>query len=481
MILTVTSLTCSQEPLYFVQILVPIITSLSVILVYVLAYKISKSRIAATFAGLFMALCGFYVFLTAAVMKQTIGFTLLPVVLYLYYEREDPRKRMLCAFLLILMPLIHHLTSLVVFAIITLIMAAQNIQRVREDTWKPTDFTLDVCLGPLLSIFVYWYYVSVDMPFFADVMNVNAVFLFLSVYFIIALLSIYLSSTSKMRPWFFFSHEKKRWLPKFFDQKALFIFGAFFLLVLNHFTDVFAGTIKTKSDFLLWIFPYLILIFIALAGLNVMRTTQTKHRALIVAVYMGPISVMLFAFLWGLNPASFALLYRSYDFMDIALAISIGIAVSYFIASSKRRITKVGAAVGVLSLILLTTPFAYGSVHFFDVENVTYDYEFQSMTYVDEHDLFPIGTEQRVYSTIDWYYGADGDGILPVRMVRGMSLESYDFLLLEDRWKSVGAQLHPREAVVVDEPTFERTIYDNHLIYINAASQENVYILKAKR
>ncbi len=476
MIITVSSLISSEEPLYFVQILIPIITSLSVVLIYFLAYRVTKSRTAAVFAGLFLALGGFYVFLTAAVMKQAVGFTLLPLVIYLYHEREDPRKRLLCAFLLILMPLLHHLTSLMIFSMITLIMAAQNIQRMKDDTWKATEFTLDVCLGPLLIMFLFWFYLSVDMPFFLDVANVNAVALFLSVFFIVALLSIYLSSPSKMRPWFFFSREK-RVLPKFFDQKALFVLGAIFLLVLNHFTDVFAGTLRTKSDLLLWAVPYLILLFIGLAGLNVVRNTETRYRALVVAGLMGPISVMLFSFLWGLDPVSFTLLYRSYGFIDFTLAIAIGIAVSYAIASSKRRLTKAFVAAGALTLILLTTPFAYGSVQFFDVENTTYEYEFKSMTYVDEHDLFPLGTEQRVYSTIDWYYGAEGDGLLPVLMVNGWSLESYEFLMMEDRWTSVGAQLHPMGAVMVDESSFETTIRDNHLIYVNAAVQENIYIL----
>ncbi|MCK5290583.1 MAG: hypothetical protein KAR39_01025 [Thermoplasmata archaeon] len=480
MIITMASLISSEEPLYFVQILIPLMTSMSVVLVYVLAYKITQSRTAAVFAGLFLALCGFYVFLTAAVMKQALGFTLLPLILYLYYEREDPRKRLLCAFLLILMPLLHHLTSLMVFSMITLIMAAQNIQRLKDGTWKATDFTLDVCLGPLLIMFLFWFYISVDMPFFLDVANVNAVALFLSVYFIMALLSIYLSSPSRMRPWFFYSHEK-RVLPKFFDQKALFLLGAIFLLVLNHFTDIFAGTLQTKSDLLLWSIPYLILLFIGLAGLNVIRNTETRYRALVVAGFMAPISVMLFSFLWGLDPVSFVLLYRSFDFIDVALAISIGIAVSYSIARAKSKFTKAGIAAGTLSLILLTTPFAYGSVHFFDVENTTYQYEFESMTFVDQHQLYVLGTEQRVSYTIGGFYGGEGDGFLPPRLVNDLSIESYDYLLLEDRWTSVGAQLHPGGAVVVDDTAFRNTIRDNHLIYTNTAAQEDVYILKVRK
>ena len=42
---------------------------------------------------------------------------------------------------------------------------------------------------------------------------------------------------------------------------------------------------------------------------------------------------------------------------------------------------------------------------------------------------------------------------------------------------SVGAQLHPMGAVMVDESSFDATIRDNHLVYVNAAAQENVYIL----
>ncbi|MCK4444910.1 MAG: hypothetical protein KAW09_10215, partial [Thermoplasmata archaeon] len=338
LIIVLASVVCSRDPLYFVQILIPFITSMTAVLIYVLTYKITKSRTAAVFAGLFLALSGLYVFLTASVMKQAIGFTLIPVILYLYYERDDSRKRLLCAFLLIMLPLLHHLTSLMVFAMITLIMAAQNIQRLRDDTWKATDFVLDVFLGPFLLIFLFWFYVSVDMPFFLDVANVNAVLLFLSVYFIVALFAIYLSSPSRMKPWFFYS--KKSAFLKLLDQKTLFIFGALFLLVLNHYTNIFAGALKTKSEVLIWSIPYLILIFVGLAGLNVMRNTKTKYRTLVVAGLLAPISVMLFSFLWGLDPVSFGLLYRSYNFIDFALAIAIGIAVAYAIASVRGKPAK---------------------------------------------------------------------------------------------------------------------------------------------
>ncbi|MFQ5910295.1 MAG: hypothetical protein ACE5IJ_06185 [Thermoplasmata archaeon] len=471
----ISSLVAGEEPLYFMQIAMVILTSLSAVLVYILAFKITKSRVASIFAGLFMALCGTYVFLTASIMKQNIGLVLLPMVLYLYHERHNPKYRMLAAFLLLFMGLAHHLATLIAFGMITLIMAAQNIADMKRGEWRWRSFLLDVLLGPALLLAVVAYYLAVQMPFFMDATDVNTIFLFMSVYFLVALLTIHLSSSSTLKPWFMTT---KRSLPKYLDQKALFILGAASLLVLNHFTSVFTGTIKTKGDFLILAIPSIMLVFVALMGFNVMRRSETRFRPLIAAGFMGPIAVMLFSFLWGLNPASFVLLYRAYDYMDVALAVSIGIAFAVALRKPKSPVKKTVLATFFLGLILLSTPLAYGSEDFFDVQNTTYLAEFKAMEHMDAHNMSNFGSDQRLHATAGMYFdGMEGDGFLPIRLATGGDISMYDYLLLESKWTTKGAQEHPLPSVVVENAIFLRTVREANLIYNSGPGETEIFLL----
>lgn len=470
----ISSLLAGEQPLYFLQIAMVILTSLSAVFVYILAFKITKSRVASIFAGLFMALCGFYVFLSASVMKQNIGLVLLPIVLYLYHGREDPRKRTLAAFMLLFMGLAHHLATLIAFAIITYMMSAQNIARIRRGEWGWKSFLLDVILGPGLLIAVVAFYLAVKMPFFMDAMDVNTIFLFMSVYFLVALLAIHLSSSSPMRPWFLTTRKS---LPRYFDQKALFIIGAASLLVLNHFTNVFTGTIKTKSHVLLLLIPYLILVFISLSGFNVLRRSKTRFRPLMAAGFMGPIAIMLFSFLWGLNPASFVILYRAYDYMDIAYAVSIGIAFAVVIKQRRSPVGKGALAAIFFGLILLTTPFAYGSEDFFDVQNTTYLAEFRAMEHMEVVNVSNIGSDQRLHDTFMMYFGeVEGDGYLPIRLATGGDPTSYGYLLLESKWMTKGAQEHPIPNVIVESDVFQKTVQHSNLIYSSSTADTEIFL-----
>jgi 4-amino-4-deoxy-L-arabinose transferase-like glycosyltransferase len=171
MILSAFSMFFGIEPFALVSILVPIITSTSVIAIYMLTMKITKSRVASYIAGLFFALSGFYLYLTTAIMKETIGLTLLPIIFYLFIERDDPRKRILAAVLLVLIPFIHHLTALIVFTVIGFMVITDNYQAWKSKILKMKNVFLDFFLGPFLFIFTYSYYNQVRMEQFEKVVN----------------------------------------------------------------------------------------------------------------------------------------------------------------------------------------------------------------------------------------------------------------------------------------------------------------------
>jgi hypothetical protein len=324
MILSTFSMVFGIEPFALVSILVPIITSTSVVAIYMLTMKITKSALTSYIAGLFFALSGFYLYLTTAIMKETIGLTLMPIIFYLFIERKDPRKRVLAAMFLVLLPLIHHLTALIVFTVIGFMVITDNYQAWKSRCLSLRDAALDFFLGPFLFVFTYAYYDQVRMEQFAKVVNFDQGILFLSVFVIFVVFALILSTRVTKKPSFLSRSKKKRWLG-IFDEKIIIVIIPIGLLILNHYVKIFAGTLNTSSELLQMAIPYLVLVVVGFIGFNLIRNTETRYRAPIVSIFLGAITVMSFGFLRGLDPFSLDLIYRSYDYIDIGLAICIGV------------------------------------------------------------------------------------------------------------------------------------------------------------
>jgi len=486
-ILSSFSMVLGIEPFILVSILVPIITSTSVIAIYMLAYKITKNRLVSYFAGLFFALSGFYLYLTTAIMKETIGLTLMPIIFYLFLERDDPKKRALAAVFLVLLPFIHHLTALIVFTAIGFLVITDNYMALRSKTWKLKNAVLDIFLGPFLFIFTYLYYSQVGVEQFEKVVNFDEGILFLSVFLIFALFAIVLSKRVTTRPWFLLASKKRTWL-RIFDEKLIVVLIALGLLVANHYVKIFAGTLNTSSELLLLAIPYILLIFIGFMGFNLVRHTETRHRGFMVSIFFGAITVIIFGFLRGLDPFSLDLIYRSYDYIDVALAICIGIGFVYIIksiAESKRseKITMakkgVAASLGFL-LILATVPLAYNGEMLWGIRDMTEEREFAALEFLSTFDNNAVvGMDQRLAGIANPYFGIKANSTLPWRFQQGTEL-GFDYLLIEDEWLYIGAQMYPFDNVEISEEDYMGLMEKADTIYAGGSSTRTIYVLKVK-
>jgi len=478
LILSTLSLVLGVDPLYFTQIMVPLITCTSILAFYSFVLKVLKNRAVAYFSSLFLALNGTYVFFTATAIKAAIAFALLPVILQLYYEIEDLRKRILCAFLLLLMPLIHHLSSLMIFGMITLLFIVGNVQKFKQGKWKNRDFALDFLLGPFLFVPGLWYYSEVRMIYFVKVSESNQIPLFLSIFFIIALFALSLSSSAKAGPWFFLPSSKKRIWLSVFDEKLLYPIGAIWILLANQYTNIFAGTLRTKEALIFAALPYILLILFSVVGFNLIRHTSTSHRPLAMSMILAPFSLMIFSFLRGLDPFSFTILYRSFDYLDMGIALCLGIGFTFIIRRPQSITLRSFFIATLFLLLLLTIPLGYNSEELYDVQNVTYEYELAGMLYVDKSKASFVGSDQRLYDTMNWYLGISGDGALPFLLSRGEDIGRYDFLFMEEQWMTKGAQRHPMGNIIIDSSSFLQIVEENELIYSTGVSKNNLYLVR---
>jgi hypothetical protein len=468
-----------MPPLAVAQLAIAVIGAISVLAAFVLVRRLTGSDPAAAFASLFLALNGLYVFFTATTIKASIGFALLPIILLLYWEREDPRKRLLAVLLLVTLPLTHHLTSLIVFSMISMILFVQLVQWWQAGTLTARRTLMELSLGPALILPGILYYRSVSLGYWLEVNDPRHILLFLSVTFLAALVVLSLSLPARSGPWFFLRRKRRLW-SRIFDEKLIYPVGAIVLLLVNERLNIFAGTIRTKPGFMTALIPYIVLMMVCLIGFNVIRHTRSRFRPLAAAAFVAPFSVMVFAFLRGLDPFSFPLMYRSYDYMDLALALFAGVGMAFLVSVIRSKAVRVALIAGFAILLVLTLPLGFNSEEYYDVQNFTYEYEFAAMTHLNSLGPSYAGTDQRLFATMSWYYHQEGDGALPPIIAREGSTDRYDFLLLEGSWARQGAQLHPAPNLVLGADTLAGVAAENDAIYSVVGASNDVTILKTR-
>ncbi|MEE9592856.1 MAG: hypothetical protein V3W28_04665, partial [Thermoplasmata archaeon] len=412
------------------------------------------------------------IFNSGTLMKEAFGLALLPALLWLTWHRQDPRNRVMAATLLLVLPFIHHLTTLMAFGFVSFLLLIQNAQRYWGDRWSWREAGKDILSGPALFPFALAYYAAVGMEGFTEVWKPNEVALFLAVAVLVAAAGLLLASNKRARPWFALSKSHRR--ASLLDQKALVIGGAVLLVLVNLYRPIFPGTAATSPLLLLGVLAYVPLVVLALIGLNMYRLSNKREKALPVVLLLAPLTVILYALLRGLDPFSHVILYRSVDFLDFGIALTAAVAV----VASRGRWRKVLAGVLVVSLIA-TLPMAYASEQVFQVQNTTYAYEWAALSHLESVGAPAPHTDQRLASVMAWYFGVPADGTLPLRLDLNQPLPD-GFLLLEENWGSRGAQVFPFPFIPIEEERLAALVAGHDLIYHGGTEGNGLFVLRTR-
>ncbi len=445
---------------------------LGILGLYTLVLTLTGSRVTAWIAGLVLALLGPFIFLSSTLMKEALGLALLPLLLWLVWHRANPRYRIMGAGLLLVFPLIHHLTTLMAFGFISLLFLLQHAQRYWEDRGSWREAGKDLLSGPALFPVALGYYAAVGMEGFTEVWKPDEVALFLSVALLMAAAGLLLASNTRARPWFALSKARRR--ASLLDQKSIAIVGAFLLVLVNLYRPIFPGTVATSPLLLLGALAYLPLVFLALIGLNLYRLSPQREKALPVVLLLVPLTVILYALLRGLDPLSHVILYRSIDFLDFGIALTVAVAV----VSQRGRWRRVLVGVLVVSL-LATVPMAYASERVFQVQNTTYAYEWAALSHLSGAGAPAPHTDQRLASVMAWYFGVPADGTLPLILEFNQPLPD-GILLLEENWGSRGAQVHPFPFIPIAEERLAGLVAGHNLIYHGGTEGNAIFVLQTR-
>jgi hypothetical protein len=485
MVLAMFSMVLGVEPLAFLPYFCAIMGSLAVLFIYVLARELTKNEIAAFSAGMFAALTGLFVYVTAAAMKQLLAITLLCFILYLYTKRNDWRFRLAMVSALFILPFTHHLTSLIALLVLSFALVGTAFRRSEHHVRTMKDFLLDAVTGPGILMLSIIYYKSVNLEIAAEVMNANDAMLLASVAIIMAVMARLLSMTAQTKPWFFIgkggSKDVTPW--HIFDEKVLVLVLGIGTLYANSRIHVFSGAQMTSDALVRLMFPYLVLAVVALIGFNVLRYSKFSRRHLIVAMFLAPLCVMLFSALRGLDIFGFMVAYRSYNFIDIPMAITAGVGLAYIIGilagfARKNRFFKPLPAFAMAIFVIfcgMSLPLAYNSQEAFDVQETTADYEFAAMEWAAEHNVGNVVTDQRLGDIIDPYFGIQADKSGPW-LLKSSGLATDDVLFTEASWTREGAQMYPFGRVVFEEKKMAELLDSWDVCYVGGPRGQEMIV-----
>ncbi|MEW5937432.1 MAG: hypothetical protein AB1665_06415 [Candidatus Thermoplasmatota archaeon] len=473
-------------PLRAVQLLTPLLGLGAVLLGFALARRLTGSMIAGLGCALFLAMHGFFVYLTAAAMKEALGLPLLILLFLLYKQRSEPRCRMLSAIILLLLPLVHHLTALIAFLYVGMTTAAHLIQRWRSGELRAHIIVEEACLGPALGIFALAYYHSVSMEFYTGVSNMHDLALLSAITFLAMVLCVILSLPALSKPWFLVDVSPGRISSALlFDEKSLAVLICFGVLALNSRILVFQGTILTTTALLIGVLPLVPLALLAIAGYNLIRYSAMQERGAVAAMALAPIVLLVFSIARGLDPFSFALAYRAVDYLDPFLALGAGVGLAFLMALAGRRWAARKAwrfsmrAVTCLAFVLLlaaSASLAYSGDRLYGVRNDTDPHEFTAGVWASEHGLEPISTNSRLYEIYAPYFELSCDSTLPYRLREGMEASGHA-LVLSDEWTSLGAQGFFSSRIVVPEQRFNEALDGGHKVYSAGHEGAGIHIV----
>jgi hypothetical protein len=474
------------EPLTLLPYFCALIGSLAVLFIYLLTLNLTRNRIAGFSAGLFAALTGLFVYVTTAAMKQLLAIVFLIMIYYLFSKRKCWRCRMILCIILILLPFTHHLTTLIALLALSLAIAGATFREniFRSRTIK--SLALDVVTGPVILLSSLLYYRDVNLEFASEVGNLDDAALLGCVFILMAVVTKLISETVQSKPWFFLGKEESKevgW-SSIFDEKVLVLIIGIGALYLNSKINIFTGGVMTSDTLLQLIFPYLILAVFGVIGFNVLRYSRFPQRHVIVGMFLAPLCVILFGVLRGLDIFNFTLVYRSYNFIDIPLAMFVGVGIAYIFSKLRTfskgqkefRALPVGVLVVFCILCTASLPLAYNNEAAFGIQEITYEYEFEGMNWASEGNVNSVITDQRYGDIISPYFGINADRTGPWK-IRDNDLDSGDVVLLSNYWTDGGAQMSILGRVLFEESQVDEFLEHSDVIYVGGPNDREMVIV----
>jgi hypothetical protein len=453
------------QPVEIAQIITPIIGAVAVIAVFLLIHTFVRNKLAAIIGSLFLVFSGTFVFVTAAAWKEAMAFALIPIILYMFYRRNMLKYRIGAIILLIFLIFVHHLATIITYLIVTFIVTAQVTYSYRKYRSKKRR----IIFLEFATVGVCW---LVAASYYHTVRFERFEYLFTGLTAVLLILVIILMMIVVI-----FAARKSERTIRFKPSYLLPIVAVAFLFI-NYFFPIFPAFISPNVYLLLSIIPYFVLLAFVIGGATkLLYSTKLSDRSWIAALFIAPITIMLFGVLKKMDFKAYAMFFRSFDFIDYGVAIAIGVGLVTLMMKSKKIDKKI-ICVCFVALCVATTPIAYSTKQIFGVQNETYFYEYRAVRWLADHNQaeYVLVSDQRI-SQLGWrLYDIKYSGKLPAIMINNKTLKNGEIYFAESKWWCEGAQIYPHGREIINQTVLMEYVLNNNILYVGGSAENRIYI-----
>lgn len=450
------------SPFEVAQVTVAMISVVAVLGGFVLAFQISGSGRGALMAGLFLALFGTFVFTTGSTWKVALGMALFILLIYAYVNRASKRFFFLEIVILFSLPFVHHLATLMAFLAILYMTVWALFFAISQATVKRRQ-VVDLVLLSVFFVFAYLYYLTTSLDRLSAIDSGRGVVSFAVAFVLVCFAMILVLGLRK--------HSKHTFAP--------IVGSAFFVvLVYDYSQNAFSYVSSSSWHVLILVSAVSVLIGISWSGLERSVASKSKYRAVPIATLLPFITLAGYALLSGLSYSSQQILYRSFDFVDFALALGIGICVSSLRGKPAKRNAVVVVA---LVSVLVTLPFSYATEQLIGVRHDTQSYEVDAMSWLRSSSGQSCGlqSDERLSYIAMALFDFDKEPRLPSRLGAYQLLGPGTFYAIEEEWSTAGVNDFPRDRVVLDASFVDATLLSSDVVYVGGPNTNQITIFSA--
>jgi hypothetical protein len=448
------------SPFDVAQLTTAVIAVLTVLGGYLIALQMTRSVRSALVAALILSLLGTFMFFTGSAWKASLGMALFVLLTYAYMNRGDKRYLIIEVALLMVLPFVHHLATIIAYlAILYLTVWSVFVAFVSNRLAKR--HAIDTAMILSAGIGAYLYYSIEDLDRLSLVSSGFGMLYAIIAFIAVCAVTIVVFNMK--------THVRYSFAP----AVSLLLFG-----FLSY--DYYQSSITYVSSAP----PYVLALAAAVAvlagfawyGLEKSVEQKSKFRAIPLCLLLPFLTLMGFAVLYGLQFNGQQMIFRSFDFAVLSLAVGIGICVS----TLRRTGTRDIVIYAVIIALLVSMPFSYATQELNGVRHDTQLYEVEAFEWLSSASGYGtnVQSDERLSYISNALYDFEKMPWLPRRLVSQEMLGTGVFYVLEDEWMVKGVNNFPNGVPIVSSTWAVKVLEASNVLYLGGPSSNNLVIFE---
>lgn len=461
-LLAFVSASLGTSPFTIAQYVVACVAVTTICGIYLIAFLMTKSHKGALMAAMVLSLSGTFLFLTGSAWKASLGVSLLVLLAYAHMGRSDRRMLVLEIVLLFCLVLVHHLVAILAYLVIAYATGVSVTNSVLGKRLSSANKT-DIILISVISACAFVYYSVSSLDRFTSLISGDGLPVMVLVFLAILVVSIILV------------RQKRHLKVTFAPIPALAVMTLF---VWEYYSPIFPYSGGYPAYVLLLGAITSIMLGIAWYGIETALMSKSVYRSLPMVWLLPVVTILLYAVTGGATLASHQIIYRSFDFAYISLAMGTSFAIA---AAASRPLREIVSVILVLSILLISFPFGYMTDALEGIRHDSQEYEVDALTwvYVCEGVDAVIQSDERISYNGRALYDFIKRPHVPDYLMEQRFPSSLTLNLYLEEWAISGLNHYPSGYIVMDQDVVTWALSASSVLYVGGPAEDNIIIFRS--